>query len=95
MVEMRELARKLVSEPSVVALLGMGDSKVQLCFARSSDIDLDMVALVRDVTETLGSRGGGGRPDFAQGGGSLGETQQLDSVLWSAAQKARAHLERN
>lgn len=91
---MRELARQLVSEPGVVALLGSGDQKAQLCFARSDDIDIDMVPLVRSTAEILGSRGGGGQPDFAQGGGPLTDDQQLDAVLEWTAEKVRAQLER-
>jgi alanyl-tRNA synthetase len=91
---MRELARQLVSEPGAVALLGVGDQKVQLCFARSDDIEIDMVSLVRSTAEILGSRGGGGQPDFAQGGGSLADDQQLDAVLEWTAEKVRVQLER-
>jgi alanyl-tRNA synthetase len=94
LINMRELARQLVSEPGVVALLGMGDQKAQLCFARSADIEIDMVPLVRSVAEMLGSRGGGGQPDFAQGGGPLADDQQLNAVLEWTADRVRAQLER-
>jgi alanyl-tRNA synthetase len=93
-INMRELARQLVSEPGVVALLGVGDRKAQLCFARSDDIEIDMVPLVRSTAETLGSRGGGGQPDFAQGGGPLADDQQLNAVLEWTAENVRAQLER-
>jgi alanyl-tRNA synthetase len=94
LVDMRELARHLVSKPGVVALLGVGDLKAQFCFARSSDIEIDMVSLVRSTAEALGSRGGGGRPDFAQGGGPLRAGQQLETVLEQAARELRGLLER-
>ncbi len=92
-VDMRELARQLVSLPGVVALLGTGDKTVRLCFARSPDVEIDMVSLVRETAELLGSRGGGGQPDFAQAGGTLTETQQFDAVLEWAVQKVRQQLE--
>jgi alanyl-tRNA synthetase len=92
LVDMRELARQLVSAPGIVALLGIGDQKAQLCFARSPDVDIDMIPLVRAAAETLGSRGGGGKPDFAQGGGQLGDAQELDAVLEWAAQEVRKQL---
>jgi alanyl-tRNA synthetase len=92
--DMRELARRLVSKHGVVALLGVGEEKAQLCFARSSDVEIDMVSLVRATAQTLSSRGGGGRPDFAQGGGPLADPQQLDVVLEWAAQRLRTQLER-
>jgi len=92
--ELRELARQLVSRPGVVALLGAGDQKAQFCFARSSDVEIDMVPLVQDIAQMLGSRGGGGKPDFAQGGGLLTDVQQLDTALEAAAQTVRAQLKR-
>jgi alanyl-tRNA synthetase len=93
-VDLRELARQLVSQPAVVAILGVGDQKINLCFARSSDVDVDMVPLVRETAGRLGSRGGGGKPDFAQGGGTLDKTQRLDDVLEWAAHKVRQQLTR-
>jgi alanyl-tRNA synthetase len=93
-VDMRELARQLVSEPGVITLLGTGEQKAQFCFARSSDVEIDMVPLVRSISEALGSRGAGGQPDFAQGGGPLLDKGQLDAVLQQAAQELGARLER-
>jgi alanyl-tRNA synthetase len=92
--DLREVARRLVSEPGVVALLGAGEKKAQLCFARSVDIEIDMVPLVRSVSQQLGARGGGGSPDFAQGGGPLMDGGQLDAVLGWAAQEIRNRIER-
>jgi alanyl-tRNA synthetase len=94
LMDLRELARQLVSQPGVVAILGVGDRKVNLCFARSSDVDVDMVPLIRETAGRLGARGGGGKPDFAQGGGTLEKTQQLDDVLEWAAHKVRKQLTR-
>lgn len=92
--DMRELGRQLVSMPGTVALLGVGDQKARFCFARSPDVEIDMVPFVRDAAEILGSRGGGGKPDFGQGGGPLADAQQLDGVLERVAQKLRGQLER-
>jgi alanyl-tRNA synthetase len=92
--ELRELARQLVAAPGVVALLATGDSKVNLCFARAPDVNIDMAPLVRETAKHLGSRGGGGKPDFAQGGGTLENTQQINTVLEWAADKVREQLTR-
>jgi alanyl-tRNA synthetase len=92
--DIRELARSLVSDQGVVALLGTGDQKARFCFARSSDVDIDMVSLVRAAAVKLGSRGGGGQVDFAQGGGPLEHEGQLDTVLEWAAQRIQTSLKR-
>jgi alanyl-tRNA synthetase len=89
---LRELARHLISQPGVVALLGAiqdphGAGKVQMCFARSPDVELDLTPLVRGATKSLGGQGGGGRADFCQGGAQLADAQQLESALEWAAQE--------
>jgi alanyl-tRNA synthetase len=91
--EVRELARQLVSAPSVVALLGVGEDKAHFCFARSENVDLDMSALVRNTAATLGAPRGGGPPDFAQGGGPLTDVEQLDSALDWATREIYHQLE--
>jgi alanyl-tRNA synthetase len=92
--EIRELARQLVSEPRVIALLGSGSEKARFCFAHSGDLDINMVPIVQELAVTLGSRGGGGSPDFAQAGGVLENAQLLDSMLAWAADRVRQQLER-
>jgi alanyl-tRNA synthetase len=83
--EVKLLAHKLVAQPNVVALLAtvQGDS-AKLVFARSADLSDDMNALLRGACEELGGRGGG-RPDFAQGGGS--QVNLLQQVLEKARNK--------
>jgi alanyl-tRNA synthetase len=71
--DLKHLAQRLVVNPKTVALLGVGESgeKGFFCFARSSDLDLHMGNLVRQACQAIGG-GGGGRPEFAQGGGPEG-----------------------
>jgi alanyl-tRNA synthetase len=76
--ELKHLAQRLVAHPQTVALLATGHQagdKSYFTFARSADLDLDMGALVRHACEAIGGRGGG-RPEFAQGGGPGSERVQ-------------------
>lgn len=72
--DLKHLAQRLVAHPQTVALLaaGAGGQKGFLTFARSADIDVHMGTLVRQACEIIGGRGGG-RPEFAQGGGPQGD----------------------
>jgi len=74
--ELKHLAQHLVERPRTVALLAAGGpagEKGSLTFARSADLPaLHMGMLLRRACETIGGRGGG-RPEFAQGGGPQGE----------------------
>jgi alanyl-tRNA synthetase len=57
---------------ALLAASSHADEKGHLTFARSADLDLNMGALVREACAAIGGRGGG-RPEFAQGGGPKGE----------------------
>lgn len=68
---LKSLALALAAEGRTVALLATEvekQSTVKLVFARSAEVNADMNALMREVCAELNGRGGG-RPDFAQGGG--------------------------
>ena len=82
--ELKHLAQRLIVHPSTVALLatrGQGDQKSYLTFARSDDLDVNMGNLVRQASEIIGGRGGG-RPNFAQGGGP--EAERVSEALVGA-----------
>lgn len=66
---LKAMATRLSEHPKTVSLLGStaGD-KVTAIFCRSADVDLHMGTLLRDSLRAFGG-GGGGRPDYAQGGG--------------------------
>lgn len=68
---LRELASKLIETPAVMALLGAksGDQAIYV-FGRSADVDMNMGALLSGAARPLGGKGGG-KPDFAQGGGCM------------------------
>lgn len=70
--DLKHLAQRLAGRPHTVVLLGTaGGSKATLLFARSTDLELHMGRLIRQACERIGGRGGG-RPEFAQGGGPQG-----------------------
>ncbi len=66
---LRELASKLIEAPGLIVLLGaMSGAQASYVFGRSADVTVNMGTLLRDSARPLGGKGGG-RPDFAQGGG--------------------------
>jgi alanyl-tRNA synthetase len=80
--ETKLLAHKLTAQAGVIALLATReDSTARLVFARSANVAAEMNALLRTACERLGGRGGG-RPDFAQGGGPHGA--ELEAALAAA-----------
>jgi alanyl-tRNA synthetase len=80
--EMKLLAHRLVANDGVVALLAVREATMaRLVFARAADVPADMNALLRQACERLGGRGGG-KPDFAQGGGA--KLTELETALTMA-----------
>ena len=67
---LKDAASALIKRPGVVALLGAtaGPDRAVFVFARSNDVELHMGQLLSAAAKPLGGKGGG-RPDFAQGGG--------------------------
>ena len=77
--ELKLLAHRLVDCDNVVALLASKEGgTARLVFARSANLSADMNALMRTACERLGGRGGG-KSEFAQGGGS--KVSELDKAL--------------
>jgi alanyl-tRNA synthetase len=77
--DLKHLAQRLIVHPWIVVLLGAGQEaggKGHLVFARSSEVEVHMGNLLRQACETVGGRGGG-RPEFAQGGGPDGSKVPL------------------
>ncbi|MYC95352.1 MAG: alanyl-tRNA editing protein [Caldilineaceae bacterium SB0661_bin_32] len=86
----QRLARTLIAEPGVVALLGCAQrGKGTVVFARSEDCSVHVGSLLRDTLKQFGG-GGGGRPDFAQGGGVAAE--RLGDVLGAALEAVRREV---
>ena len=66
---MKDAASHLIKRNGVIALLGVkAGENAAFVFARSRDVDIHMGQLLSQAAKPLGGKGGG-RPDFAQGGG--------------------------
>jgi alanyl-tRNA synthetase len=86
----KSLANAVQAEGKSVALIGADvGGKATVIIARAEDTPLHAGNLLRTVLAEFGG-GGGGRPEFAQGGGVSPE--HLPALLASAAQRARAEL---
>jgi alanyl-tRNA synthetase len=84
--DLKHLAQRLVAQPQTVALLAAGEAgqKSVFTFARSADIEVPMGILMRQACQIVGG-GGGGRPEFAQGGAPQGDraAQALEEAFHS------------
>ncbi len=71
---------------AVIVLLATSEGKASIIVAVGKELagKVDAPTLVKSAVEAVGGKGGGGRPDFAQGGGPDGD--KLDAAL--AAVKA-------
>jgi alanyl-tRNA synthetase len=77
--DVKVLAHRLVAYNGVLVLLATRTHEtVRLVFARSADLPVEVNTLLHSVCEKLGGRGGG-KPDFAQGGGT--RVAELERVL--------------
>lgn len=78
---LREVASRLIENPGVVVLFGTdsGDKSV-FVFARSADVSIHMGQLLGAAAKPLGGKGGG-KPDFAQGGGPAGILLNAKNML--------------
>ena len=78
----REAASRLIRRPGLVVLLGAptGEGSAAFVFARSEDVDIHMGRLLAEAARPLGGKGGG-RPDFAQGGGPVEVLEAAKALL--------------
>jgi alanyl-tRNA synthetase len=79
----RNLAQLLCDHPQTVVMLALGGASPQWVFTRSQDVSVDMGALLRVAMKASGGRGGG-RPDWAQGGG--GDPTRIEEALAAAVE---------
>ncbi len=78
----KEIASRLIKRPGIMALLGAetGEGNAAFVFARSQDVDAHMGQLLAQAAKPLGGKGGG-RPDFAQGGGPVAMLDAAKGIL--------------
>lgn len=82
----RRVAQTLREQPGLVVLLACERGHPQLIFTRSPDVPVDVSVLLRVACQVSGGRGGG-RADWAQGGG--GASERLEAALAAAVETLR------
>ncbi|MCX6651080.1 MAG: alanine--tRNA ligase [Methanomassiliicoccales archaeon] len=85
-----EMSRKLASMPKTVAVIGVRGEKAKLLVARSNDVGLDCRKSLKTIMTIMGG-GGGGKPDYAQGGG--GDPELLQKALEQALDLVRRDMQ--
>ena len=80
------LAKELIAHPKTIAVLGSDEGGAKMVVARSHDLGLDCRPLIKEAMKIVDGSGGG-KPDFAQGGG------QDPARLEEAVQKVVAMIE--
>ncbi len=83
------LAKQLIAQPRTVAVLGSDQGGAKVVVARSQDVSLDCRELVSQAMKVVGGSGGG-KPDFAQGGGP--DAARIEQALDSAVGAVRKAL---
>ncbi|HEX6463814.1 MAG TPA: DHHA1 domain-containing protein [Vicinamibacterales bacterium] len=85
---LKHIAARIAERSGHVAVLVGGPAPAPVVIARAPDVALDSGALLRSLVERHGGKGGG-RPEFAQGGGILAPSAE---VLRSARELLEALL---
>lgn len=82
--ELKALATRINARSHAVALLGTGGQRSLLILTRSGDAPGQMDQLLKQVLPLLGPAGGGGSPQFAQGGGPPAPAGHIERALAQA-----------
>ncbi len=89
MKELLSLAKELLSQPGVVCILGARNGSANMIVGRSKDVSVDAASAMKKAAKLLGGKGGG-KSDFAQGGGP--RVEKLEEALSRAASEIRTLL---
>ena len=84
------LAKQIIAQPKTVAVLGSDQGGAKVIVARSQDLSLDCKTLVSAAMTIVGGSGGG-KQDFAQGGGP--DASKIERALDSAVEAVRKALD--
>ncbi len=85
-----KLAKEIIAHPRTVAILASDQEGVKMIVARSADIGVNCRPLLGDAMKLVGGSGGG-KPDFAQGGGP--DASRLEEAVESVMSSLRKALE--
>ena len=90
--DLQHMASQLTQKPETIALLGMSGESAHFVFARSEDLTVDVVPLLKAALATVDSQRGGGRPNMAQGGGVPTDPAQVENALKTAYELLRQSI---
>ena len=85
-----KLAKEIIAHPRTVAVLASDEDGAKMVVARSSDVDINCRPLLGDAMMLVGGSGGG-KPDFAQGGGP--DASRLEEAVESVMSSLKKALE--
>ena len=79
--ELRMLTNHLILNPGTVALLGVSGETARILMARSSELDIAMNELLKQIMSSRDDVRGGGDTQFAQGGGFQADRNRMQTML--------------
>jgi alanyl-tRNA synthetase len=83
---LKATASSITANARTAAILFSSEAPASIVITRSPDVSIDANALLRDLTRRFGGRGGG-KPDLAQGGGLVGDAEEMVSAARTLLQQ--------
>jgi alanyl-tRNA synthetase len=77
---LKAIASSMTAQPGVAAALVGTSTPIALVVARSPDVTLDANAVLQQLLQRFGGRGGG-KPELAQGAGLTGDPQEIAAAV--------------
>jgi len=85
------LAKEIINSSKAVAILGSDEQGAKMVVARSPDLKIDCRPLIKEAMSIVGGSGGG-KPDFAQGGGP--DASKLETAIDKVVELVKSSLEK-